>query len=174
MPARWTRSAAAALLTAVVATGAAGCSDDDSSSSPSDVASSARSAAASVASEASAAASSFASEASDALASASAEAQRRLDEAKGGVEAKDDVQLGDVTFDGEGRATAPVTARNTADSAKSFAVQVNFEDKDGNVLDTVVITLKDVAADRSADATARSHRELSGDVRASIATALRY
>ncbi|ANP56486.1 hypothetical protein AVL59_13675 [Streptomyces griseochromogenes] len=154
---------AAGVVLAVVA--AAGCSDN--SGSPSGTASKA-------ASMASSAAASLASRGSDALASASAEAKRKLDEAKGGVNAKDDVSLGTVATGNGAKATVKVTAKNTAGSAKSFAVQVNFTDKSGNLLDVTVVTLKDVAAGASGEGTAGSNRDLTGEVKAAVGTALRY
>ncbi|MEU6775073.1 hypothetical protein [Streptomyces sp. NPDC046759] len=165
MNGHWTRGAAGAVLV-VGAIAVAGCSGN-SSKSPSGSASKAASVAAS-------AAESLASRGADTLASASAEARRKLDEAKNGVNAKDEVTLGAAAIAGDGRATAKVTAKNTADSAKSFAVQVNFTDKSGNLLDVVVVTVKDVAAGASGEGTARSNRKLTGEVRAVVGTALRY
>ncbi|GHI05817.1 hypothetical protein AQI88_09735 [Streptomyces cellostaticus] len=164
MAGHWTRGTAGAVLAVVVAVGATGCGG---SGSPSGTASKAASAASS-------AASSLASQASEALASASAEARHKLDEVKGGVKAKDDVSLGSVTTDSDGRASVKVTAKNTDGSARSFAVQVNFTDKDGNLQDVVVVTVKDVAAGASGEGTARSNRKLSGEVRAVVGSALRY
>lgn len=134
----------------------AGCSDG---TSPSDVAS---------------AASSLASEAGDSLASATAEAGRRFNEFKNGLDAKDEVKLGDrVTIDSAGRATVKATATNPTSEAKTYAIQVDFRDKGGNLLDTVVVTLNDVPAGAAKDATARSTRTLSGDVTADVARAVR-
>ncbi|MCE3034537.1 hypothetical protein [Streptomyces sp. CMSTAAHL-2] len=157
------RGAAAAVLALVMAS-AAGCGNGSQNSpTPAEQAASAASAAASLASRG-----------GDALASASAEAGRRLDEAKGGLNAKDQVSLGAVTLDGDGRATTTVTARNTASAAKSFAVQVNFTDGGGNLLDVVVLMVKNVAAHGSGHGTARGNRRLHGEVRANVGTALRY
>lgn len=168
------------LLTAVAvccAVGLTGCSDDDTPSSVSSAASKAASAAASAAeslgSEASAAASSLASAAESALASATAEAGRELDEIKNGVDVKSDVSLGSIG-DQDGRATVDVTVTNTADSTKTFAVQVDFTDSGGNRLDTVVVTVSDVAAGKTGTATARSNQDLSGTVKAKVARAVRY
>ncbi|MBC9714882.1 hypothetical protein H9Y04_20245 [Streptomyces sp. TRM66268-LWL] len=160
MAGQWTRVLATGTL-AALALGAAGCSDDGSS--PSDVASKAASAVSSVGAEVTAAAS-----------SAAAQAQQKLDEVKNSVDAKGDVQLGDPATDGEGRTTVEVTADNKEDATKSFAVQVDFRDSGGNLLDTVVVTVPDVAAGKSGKATARSNRKLSGDVTTDIKTALRY
>lgn len=160
--AHWTTTAAA--LTAVVAlTALTGCSDDDT---PSSVVSKGESAARSVAS-------SVASQATEAFASATAEAGRRLDEIKGGVNAKNSVKLGTPATDGD-RTTVEVTAHNTADSEKSFAVQVNFTDQSGKLLDAVVVTVSDVPAGDSGKGTARSNRQLSGEVKAEVARAVRY
>ncbi|MFJ3335369.1 hypothetical protein [Streptomyces sp. NPDC086766] len=157
-PARWTTGAA---LAAAVAMGLTGCSDNTGSPSES-------------VSKAASAASSLASQANDALASATAEAGHRLDEAKGGVDARSSVKLGAPTTDSAGRTTVPMTVTNSADSTKSFAVQVNYKDSGGNLLDTVVVTLHDVPSGKSANGTARSTHKLSGQVKAEVGTALRY
>ncbi|MFJ8113730.1 FxLYD domain-containing protein [Streptomyces sp. NPDC096132] len=162
---------AAAVCCAAVLTG---CSDDDTPSSVSSAASKAASAAESLGREASSAASSLASEAASAFASATAEAGRELDEIKNGVDVTSDVELGTPGKDKDGRATVDVTVTNTTDSTKSFAVQVDFTDTGGNRLDTVVVTLSDVAAGKTGTATARSNRDLSGDVRTQVARAVRY
>jgi hypothetical protein len=166
--ARWATGAA---LAAVAATALTGCSDNET---PSSTVSKAESAARSVGGEATAAASSLASEASSALASATAEAGRRLDDIKGGVEVKDDVSLGTPATDGDKRTTVEVTAKNTAGSAKSFAVEVRFTNQDGKLLDVVVVTVSDVAAGKTGKATARSTHQLTGEVRAEVARAVRY
>ncbi|MEU1710202.1 hypothetical protein ABZ478_33385 [Streptomyces sp. NPDC005706] len=166
MAGRWTRGAAGAILAGVVAVAAAGCSDGNSGNA-SDAASKAASAASS-------AASSLASKGGDALASASAEARQKLSGVKNGVQAKGDVTLGTPAAASDGKATVEVSAKNTASAAKSFAVQVNFTDKHGNLLDVTVVTLKDVAAGSTGDATARSHRKLTGEVHAVVNAALRY
>ncbi|MFE0251389.1 FxLYD domain-containing protein [Streptomyces sp. NPDC059010] len=118
--------------------------------------------------------SSVASKAASAYASATAEAGRQLDEIKGGIDAKNSVRLGDTETDSDGRTTVEVTAENTTDSTKSFAVQVNFKDEDGNLLDAAVVTVSDVAANKTANATARSTRDLSGEVQAEVERAVRY
>lgn len=138
------------LMTAVLAVAAlTSCSDDDTPAS-------------------------VASKAASAYASATAEAGRRLDDIKGGIDAKSSVRLGDPSTDSDGRATVEVTAQNTTDSTKSFAVQVNFKDENGNLLDASVVTVSDVAANESGRGTARSTRDLSGDVRAEVERAVRY
>ncbi|MEU2060899.1 FxLYD domain-containing protein [Streptomyces sp. NPDC013455] len=154
------RGTTATVLAALLAVGASGCSDGDS---PSDAASKAASAAESVGSRA-----------AESLASATAEARRKLDSVKGGVDAKPDVKLGNPATDGGGRSTVTVTARNTTDAKKSFAVQVDFLDDGGNLMDVVVVTVPDVAAGESGTGTARSTRKLSGTVKTEVGTAVRY
>ncbi|MET9408935.1 hypothetical protein ABZX90_24695 [Streptomyces sp. NPDC002935] len=147
------------------------CSDD---SSPSDTASKAASAASKAASAVSEAASA-ATQAGDALASASAEAGRKFDEFKNGVDAKDEVKLdGNASPDSDGRVTVKVTVTNPTSSAKSYVVQVDFSDPSGNLLDTTVVAVDDVAGNGSKDATARSNRSLTGDVKTTVARAVRH
>ncbi|MEU9609812.1 FxLYD domain-containing protein [Streptomyces sp. NPDC048057] len=166
----WKRPAVSAALAALTATalaaGAAACSNG----SPSETASSAASKAISAASSAVA---SVGAQATGAIASATASAQQKLDEIKGGVNAADDVALADQATK-DGYATVKVTARNTADSTKSFAVQVNYRDASGNLLDAAVVTVSDVPAGQSKDATAQSNRKLSGEVKTEVGTAVRY
>ncbi|WP_313904689.1 FxLYD domain-containing protein [Streptomyces sp. SLBN-118] len=90
------------------------------------------------------------------------------------MNAKDAVTLGDPTSDDDGRTTVKVTVKNTTDAAKSFAVQVDFADKDGNLQDVSVVTVSDVPAGKSKDVVARSTRKLSGDITTKVAAALRY
>ena len=150
---RWT---AAAMLTAAALTALTGCSDDDS---PSSVASRVASAA---------------SRAGDAVSSATAEAGRRFDDIKNGVDAKDDVRLGTPTTASDGRTEAGITVTSSADSAKTFAVEVDFTDQDGKLLDAVVVTVSDVPAGGSGKGTARSTHDLSGEVKAKVSRAVRY
>ncbi|MBD0842216.1 FxLYD domain-containing protein [Streptomyces sp. TRM68416] len=145
------RNRSLAVVAAAVLAGSAvltGCSDDDT---PKSVASRAESAAESLASE----------------------ADRKFDEIKNGVDAKDDVTVGD-TSTSDGRVTAEITAENTEDSTKSFTVQVDFTDPDGNRRDTVLVTVSDVPAGESKKATARSNRDLGGEVQAEVERAVRY
>ena len=150
---RWTT---AALLTTLALTGLTACSDDDS---PSSVASKVASAA---------------SRAGEAVSSATAEAGRRFDDIKNGADARDDVRLGTPATASDGRTTVEVTATNSADSAKSFTVEVDFTDRNGKLLDAVVLTVSDVPAGGSGKGTARSTHDLSGDVRAKVPRAVRH
>ncbi|APU43554.1 MULTISPECIES: hypothetical protein [unclassified Streptomyces] len=161
------RGAAGAVLAAVVL-GAAGCSggDGDPGGAVSSAASAVKSAGEAV--------SSAASEAAKAAESAAAVAKDKLAEVKDGVDAKDQVSLGTVATGGDGYTTVPVTVRNTDDAAKSFAVQVEFKDESGNLVDTVVVTVSDVPGKGTGQGTARSTHKLSGTVSAQTARALRY
>ncbi|MDI9832251.1 FxLYD domain-containing protein [Streptomyces sp. KAU_LT] len=144
-----TRTAVALTAAALTAVALTSCSDDDTPSS-------------------------VASRAASAYASATAEAGRALDEIKGGVNAKSAVKAGGITTGSGGRAEAEITVENTTDATKSFAVQVDFKDEDGNLLDATVVTVSDVAAGATGKGTARSHRDLGGQVRAEVARAVRY
>ncbi|MGW4034353.1 hypothetical protein ACWEFL_34520 [Streptomyces sp. NPDC004838] len=165
MRSSWKRPAVCAALTAFLATalaaGAAGCSNGGGGTSG-------------VASKAASAVSSVGAQATAAIASATAAAGRKLNEIKNGVDAKGEVKLGAAATTSEGYATTEFTVHNTADSPKSFAVQVNFKDSGGKLLDTVVVTVSDVPASQSKTATARSNRKLSGEVKPEVGTALRY
>ncbi|WP_245173521.1 hypothetical protein [Streptomyces aureus] len=158
----------AASVVVALATQLAACSDDSTPSGTASKAASAASKAASAVSEA-------ATRAGDAVASATAEAGRRFDEFKGGVDAKSEVKTaGAASPDSDGRATVKVTATNPTSSAKSYVVQVDFRDQSGNLLDTTVVTVDDVAGGGSKDATARSNRSLTGDVKTDVARAARH
>ncbi|GJF28659.1 hypothetical protein KNE206_13590 [Kitasatospora sp. NE20-6] len=163
----------ALLGTAVVLGGAvlAGCSSD---SSPSSVASSAAAAVQSKASELASAASGLASSAASAVASAEAAASSAVAAVKGGLDADEDVELGDPVTGSDGRTDVPITVTNHASQGYRYTLQIDFEDASGNRLDTVVVNVPEVAAGASAQATARSNRTLSGDVKVSVARALRY
>ncbi|MFF0201171.1 hypothetical protein [Streptomyces sp. NPDC005017] len=167
MPGSLTRRAAGAALVLLVGTAVTACSDDDS---PSSTVSKAASAVQSAASEVASAASQI----PESLASATAEAGEKLDDIKGGTDVKGDVRLDAPRTDSSGKATVVVNADNTAGSTKSFAVQVNFTDSGGNLLDTVVVTVADVASGETGEATATSNRDLSGTVKTELARAVRY
>ncbi|BDH08510.1 MULTISPECIES: hypothetical protein [Streptomyces] len=160
MAAHGTRRVAGTALVMALGVAVTGCSDGSSPSGQ--------------ASKAASAASSLASRASGTVASATAEAKRKLDKVKGGVNAKQDVSLGKVTTGSDGVPTTEVSAKNTTGDGKSFVVQVNFKNAKGDLEDTVVVSVDDVAAGATGRATARSHRKLTGDIRADVGTALRH
>ncbi|MER6101113.1 hypothetical protein ABT115_01875 [Streptomyces sp. NPDC001832] len=150
----------AVLLTAAVVSTAAACSGGGKAPS--------------TASQAASAAASVESKAPEVVASATAAAGEKLKGFKNAVNAKSDVKLGTPSTDHDGRVIAKVTVTNSADSAKSYAVQINFRDPNGNLLDTVVVTVDGVGPKASKDATARSNRKLSGDIKVDVGTALRH
>ncbi|MFD5745348.1 hypothetical protein ACFXJM_39015 [Streptomyces massasporeus] len=155
---RWATGGAALAL--ALSAALTGCSSDDT---PSDAASKAESAVGSIASGA-----------SEAIESATAEAGRRLDDIQDGVDVKGDVRIGTPVTGSDGRVRAEVTVRNSDDSTRSFAVQVDFKKSGGDLVDTVIVTVDHVQAGESATATARSTHDLSGDVRTEVARAVRY
>jgi hypothetical protein len=157
---RTRRATGGAALAPALSAVLAGCSGDES---PADTARKAESAVGSIASEA-----------SEAVGSATAEAGQRLDAIRGGTDVKDDVRTGPLVTGSDGRARTEVTVRNTDDASRSFAVQVDFRDAGGRLVDTVIVTVDHVQAGHSATATARGTRDLPGEVRAEVARALRY
>ncbi|MGW7316012.1 hypothetical protein [Streptomyces sp. NPDC054865] len=154
------RGLAAGAVIVMAVCGTAGCSDGTGSAS--DAASKAASAVQSAGAKVSSAA------------SAAAVAQDRFAEIKNGVDAKDEVTLGTVATDGEGYTVVPVTVKNTDASKKSFAVQVDYKDEGGNRLDTVVVTVSDVAGNGTGQGSARSTHKLAGTAQAETARAVRY
>ncbi|MFD3516871.1 hypothetical protein [Streptomyces sp. NPDC058657] len=166
-----TRAAGAAVLAALLAFSASACSDGDKS--PAQMVSNATQKAGDAAASATAKAGEMGEKAKESYASASASASARMNEVRDGMDAKGEVAVGEVKTD-EDRSAAEVTASNKQDKEQSFVVQVNFRDDGGNLLDTVVVTVKDVAAGKEATAVATSNRNLSGKVKAEIAKALRH
>ncbi|MFH9740724.1 hypothetical protein ACH4MA_23945 [Streptomyces roseolus] len=162
MTARWVRAAAGGLLAGAVLMGTAGCSDDGDNPVSGAV------------SEAASAVASAAEGLSQAASQAVKKAEEQMAQVKDGVDAKDEVTLGDPATDADGRTTVPLTVRNTDGATRSFAVQVRFEDGDGKLLDAVVVTVSDVPAGKPGEGTARSTHKLSGTVTPTVASALRY
>jgi outer membrane murein-binding lipoprotein Lpp len=155
------------VMGAVVAGGLVltGCSSDGGS--PSSAVQSGASALAS-------AANSLASAATSAAASAEAAASSALASVKGGLDAKDDVALGSVAADPDGKSSVPVTVTNKTSQSYKYTIEVSFEDGSGKLLDAAVVTVPEVAAGGTAQATAKSNRKLDGTVTAKVGSALRY
>jgi hypothetical protein len=125
----------------------------------------------SVAASAASAAASSVQSAASALSSAAASA---IGKVANGIDARGDIRVGAVVIGGDGRATAPLTIRNSASKNASYVIETDFRDPSGNLLDVAVVTAKDVAPGRTLTATARSNRTLTGDVTAVVARAVRY
>ncbi|GAA2829107.1 hypothetical protein GCM10010441_61950 [Kitasatospora paracochleata] len=119
---------------------------------------------------ASAGTSAFASAASSAAAAASS----ALASVKGGLDAKDEVTLGSVSATSDGRVQVPLTVNNKESQGYKYTVQVNFNDASGNLLDVTVVTVQEVPAGGTGQATATSNRDLSGTVTATVERAVRY
>ncbi|MEU8511497.1 hypothetical protein AB0C76_07925 [Kitasatospora sp. NPDC048722] len=186
---RQRRSVAGVLVAAVVAVAVlAGCSSGKSPSSAVSTAATeiqkGASAAASAASALASAAGGVGSAAGgigSAVASVEAQASAAFSAAssavagvKGGLDAKADVAVGAVTIGSDGKAQAQLTVTNHGQQSYRYVVQVNFTDGSGQVQDATAVTLDDVAAGQSAQATAKSNRDLSGTVKAVVANAVRY
>ncbi|KES04337.1 hypothetical protein BU52_25350 [Streptomyces toyocaensis] len=152
--ARTRGAAGAAALAALLVGGAAGCADDGNGAEPP--------------------ASSAASRATELWESATAEAGRGLEEFTRGLDVTDDVTLGSPTVPADGRTSVGVTVRNTDDSTRSFLVEVDFRDADGDLVDVALVTVDDVAAGESAQATARGTRDVPSGARPEVARAARY
>lgn len=150
MSGRRTRTICAVSLMAVLAPAAAGCSDDGGTPS------------------------SEVSRASAAIASARASAQAQLDRIKGGAQARREVKAGRVTRDGAGRAVAPLTVTNAGKHTAGYAIEVNFRNASGDLVDAVLLRLSKVPPDKPTKAIARSHRKLTGRITAQVGTAVRY
>ncbi|MFD8281016.1 hypothetical protein ACFV47_17725 [Streptomyces solisilvae] len=150
MSGRRTRTICAVSLMAVLAPAAAGCSDDGGTPS------------------------SEVSRASAAIASARASAQAQLDKIKGGSQARREVKAGRVTHDSAGRALAPLTVTNGGRHTAGYAVEVNFRNASGDLVDAVLLRLTKVPPNKPTRPTARSHRRLTGRITAQVGTAVRY
>ncbi|MEU5049160.1 hypothetical protein [Streptomyces sp. NPDC021096] len=109
-----------------------------------------------------------------AVAAAEAAATSALANVKGGLDAKADVALGSVTIGSDGRAEVPVNVTNHDSKPRRYTIVVDFKDQSGNLLDVAVLEVPQVAAGGTAQATARSNRDLTGTVTTEVRNALRY
>ncbi|WP_441246313.1 hypothetical protein [Kitasatospora sp. McL0602] len=164
---RHPRRTASAVALATAAALLSGCSSGSSASS-------AVSSAAAVVNSGASALASAANGVSSAAASAQSAAASALAGVTDGVDAKADVMLGAVTTASDGRSEVPVTVTNHGSKAYRYSVEVTFEDSSGKALDVVVLSVPETAASATAQATARSNRNLSGTVTAKVGAALRY
>ncbi|MFJ6380498.1 FxLYD domain-containing protein [Kitasatospora sp. NPDC092039] len=182
-PLRRRRCAVAGAL-AVAVVGAAvlaGCSSGRSASSVASSAAAAVEKGASAAASAASALASAAGGAGAAIASAEARASAAVSSAssavagiKGGLDAKGDVTAGAVETGSDGKPQVPLTVTNHGQQSYRYVIQLDFTDESGKVLDATAVTVADVAAGQSAQATAHANRSLSGTVKAEVANAVRY
>ncbi|MDH6574941.1 hypothetical protein [Kitasatospora sp. MAP5-34] len=145
----------------------AGCS---SSGNPTSAASSALAAARSGASALASAANGLGS----AVASAESAASSAFASIKGGLDAKTDIELGTVVTGSDGRSDVPITVTNHGTQSYRYTVQINFDDQSGNLVDTVIVNVPEVVAAGTAQAAARSNRNLPSPVTAKVGNAVRY
>ncbi|MFJ7911122.1 FxLYD domain-containing protein [Kitasatospora sp. NPDC096204] len=176
------RAVAGVLAVAVVGAAAlAGCSSDKSAGSVASSAAAAVKQGASAAASAASALASAAGGAGSAIASAQAQASAAVSAAssaiagiKGGLDVKGDIAVGAVTTGSDGKPQAPLTITNHGQQSYRYAIQVNFTDESGKVLDAAAVTVDDVAPGQSTQAAAHAHRDLSGTVKAEVANAVGY
>ncbi|WP_225813541.1 hypothetical protein [Streptomyces spinosus] len=114
------------------------------------------------------------SEAPSAVKSAASEAANRLRDIRNGIVATDDAKIQEIHVDNSGHAVARVIVTNSGKDTDSYAVQVNFNGKHGDLVDAVVVTLPSVRPGSTARAEARSHRELPDKTTAEVVKAVRY
>lgn len=93
---------------------------------------------------------------------------------KNGVDAKNQVQVGQTAKDPDGRVSTPVTVTNTGDKEADFLIQIEFRDTSGDLVDTIVMNIDNVAPGQEGDGTARSNLKPSEDVTGQVARALRH
>jgi hypothetical protein len=95
-------------------------------------------------------------------------------EAKGAADATSDVRAAAVYADPGGRAVSQLTVSNPTAGTHDYTVSVTFDNASGDLIDTVVVSVRAVPAHSSAIATAQSDRPLNGAVIAKITAALRH
>ncbi|MFJ8107307.1 hypothetical protein [Streptomyces sp. NPDC096132] len=136
---------------------------------------SARAAASAAASSASARASEFEASVSAEVARANAAAQKELEDVDGRGNATADVSLtGKPRSETGGLLAVVVNITNRTDSTASYAVQVDFRDSDGKVVETRFVGAEDLAPGGSAHPLAISRKPPEPPLTAEIAKAQRY
>ncbi|MGW7364276.1 FxLYD domain-containing protein [Streptomyces sp. NPDC054841] len=136
---------------------------------------SARAVASAAASSASAAASSFEASVSAEVARANAAAQEKLKNLKGGGNALSDVSLtGRPTADTGGVQAVVVTITNSTDQTASYAVQVDFTDSSGKVVESRIVGAQDLAPGEKAQPLAISRKPPGMNLTPTVAKAQRY
>jgi len=114
------------------------------------------------------------SDAASAVASAAEEAADELREIRDGMVATDDAEVRRTEIDAQGRAVAELAVTNGGDESEGYVIQVNFHDRDGDLVDVVLVTVSSVAPGQTARATARSHDDLPERTTAEVVTAVRH
>ncbi|MEU8134824.1 hypothetical protein [Streptodolium elevatio] len=145
---RWGTSVGALSVAAVLALGTTACGED---SNPDDV-----------------------RDAVSSVESALNRAGDEFDDFKNGVDAKNQVQVGQTVKDADGRFSVPVTVANTGDKEADFLIQIEFRDASGDMVDTIVMNIDNVAPGQQGDGTARSHVKPAENVTAQVSRALRH
>jgi Flp pilus assembly protein TadD len=142
---RGRRALQAGAVTVALVSALAGCGDEDT---PSDV--------------------------SSAVSSAAEDMAEELREIRDGIVATDDAEVRETSIDDSGRAVAKIAVTNNGDETDSYTVQVNFHDKDGDLVDSVLVTVSSLEPGETAQATARSHRDLPARTTADVVMAVRH
>ncbi|MGW0826611.1 FxLYD domain-containing protein [Streptomyces sp. NPDC002845] len=101
------------------------------------------------------------------------EAQEKFREIRDGIVATGDVEVRETAVE-DGRVVAELTVTNSGDDTDSYTIQVNFHDRDGDLVDVVLVTVDSVEPGKTAKATARSHRDVPERTTAEVITAVRY
>ncbi|GGZ13190.1 hypothetical protein GCM10010300_66700 [Streptomyces olivaceoviridis] len=106
---------------------------------------------------------------------ARAEAQKQLAKVKGRGNATNDVSMTGVPLSQTHNVRALlVTMTNRTDKPASFAVQVDFSDSHGKVVETVVVGAQNVKPGQKAERYAISHKPPEPHLTAELAKAQRY
>ncbi|WNO76043.1 MULTISPECIES: hypothetical protein [unclassified Streptomyces] len=138
-------------------------------------AASARAAASAAASSASAAASALESSISAEVGRANQEAAEELKDVKGGGNARADVTLrGKPVAETGGLRAVIVNITNSTDEEASYAVQVDFRDSSGKVVESRVVGAQDLAPGKSAQPLAISRKPADLNLTPTVAKAQRY
>lgn len=111
---------------------------------------------------------------SSAASKASEAASSAIAKIKGGVDATADVGAGAVTIDSDGKAESVLKVTNPTSEVHDYTVSVTFHDAGGGLVDATAVTVSQVPANGSKDATAKSNRKLSGTITVKVTAAIRH
>ena len=136
---------------------------------------SARASASAVASSAEARASEFEASVSAETARAAAAAEKELKHVHGGGNARSDVSMKGLPVSKTGGVIAVlVTITNRTDRKASYAVQVDFENADGHVVETRFVGAENLAPGHTAEPIASSHQPAEPRLKPRLVKAQRY